>query len=139
MQIVKTINSHSYNINAIFRDGQIYAEGQIQVLVQKQGTLDVKTFTPAVIDYRPNYAVININLTDEPSDYTWKDGEEYMIKIIDYRGYLLYLDTVFVTEGDFSSSKQTIENDDYITNEDNMTEEQLTQNEIDNDYIILDN
>jgi len=99
----------------------------------------VKTFTPAVIDYRPNYAVININLTDEPSDYTWKDGEEYMIKIIDYRGYLLYLDTVFVTEGDFSSSKQTIENDDYITNEDNMTEEQLAQNEIDNDYIILDN
>lgn len=139
MQIVKTINSHSYNINAIFRDGQIYAEGQIQVLVQKQGTLDVKTFTPAVIDYRPNYAVITINLTDEPSDYTWKDGEEYMIKIIDYRGYLLYLDTVFVTEGNFSSSKQTIANDDYITNEDNMTEEQLTQNEIDNDYIILDN
>ena len=42
MQIVKTVNSHSYNINAIFRDGQIYAEGQIQVLVQKQGTLDVK-------------------------------------------------------------------------------------------------
>ena len=139
MQIVKTINSHSYNINAIFRDGQIYAEGQIQVLVQKQGTLDVKTFTPAVIDYRPNYAVININLTDEPSDYTWKDGEEYMIKIIDYRGYLLYLDTVYVTENAFDSKQQNIPNDEYITNEDNMTEEQLTQNEIDNDYIILDN
>ena len=139
MQIVKTVNSHSYNINAIFRDGQIYAEGQIQVLVQKQGTLDVKTFTPAVIEYRPNYAVITINLTDEPSNYTWKDGEEYMIKVIDYRGYLLYLDTVFVTEGDFNSGKQTITNDDYITNEDNMTEEQLAQNEIDNDYIILDN
>jgi len=139
MQIVKTVNSHSYNINAIFRDGQIYAEGQIQILVQKQGTLDIKTFTPAVIEYRPNYAVITINLTDEPSNYTWKDGEEYMIKVIDYRGYLLYLDTVFVTEGDFNSGKQTITNDDYITNEDNMTEEQLAQNEIDNDYIILDN
>lgn len=139
MQIVKTNNSHSYGIKAIFRDGEIYNEGQVSVIVQKEGTLDIKTFTPAFIDYRPNYAVLTINLTDEPSAYEWKDGESYMIKVIDYRSYLLYMDNVYVTEGNFDAKKQNIQNDDYISNEDNMTLEQLEQNEIDNDYIILDN
>ena len=137
MQIVKTVNSHSYNINAIFRDGQIYAEGQIQILVQKQGTLDIKTFTPAVIEYRPNYAVITINLTDEPSNYTWKDGEEYMIKVIDMNNVLIYMDTIYVSANGFDSKKQNIPNTDYTTVYDIQTEEQRDEQEIADDYIIL--
>ena len=135
MQITNTDLQQSFN--AIFRTGSVYAESQIKVLIQKQGTLDVKEFTPAVINYYPNFCNIEINLTDVPEDYSWKDGEEYMIKVIDMNNVLIYMDTIYVSEGSFDSKKQNIPNNDYTTVYDIQTDEQRDEQEIADDYIIL--
>jgi len=135
MQITNTDLQQSFM--AIFRTGKVYAEGQIQVYIQKQGTLDVKTFTPAVINYYPNHCKIDINLTDVPEDYSWKDGEEYMIKVVDYNNVLIYMDTIYVTEGSIDPKKQNIPNNDYTTVYDIQSEEQRDEQEIADDYIIL--
>ena len=129
MQITNTNLTQSFN--AIFRNGQIYAEAQIKVLVQRQGTVTVKEFTPALINYYPNYCKITINLTDIEGAYEWKDGEEYMIKVINNYGSLIYMDTMLVRDNSASA--------DYKTNEDNMTAEEVVEEREDNDYIILDN
>jgi len=135
MQITNTDLQQSFM--AIFRTGKVYAEGQIQVYIQKQGTLDVKAFTPAVIHYYPNHCKIDINLTDVPEDYSWKDGEEYMIKVVDYNNVLIYMDTIYVTEGAINPKKQNIHNNDYTTVYDIQSEEQRDEQEIADDYIIL--
>ena len=129
MQITNTNLTQSFN--AIFRNGQIYAEAQIKVLVQRQGTVTVKEFTPALINYYPNYCKITINLTDIEGAYEWKDGEEYMIKVINNNNILIYMDTMLVRDNAASA--------DYKTNEDNMTAEEVVEEQEDNDYIILDN
>ena len=135
MQITNTDLQQS--INAIFRTGRVLAPTQVNVLVQKQGTLDVKQFTPANISYYPNYCKIDINLSDVPEDYSWKDGEEYMIKVIDYNNVLIYMDTIYVTEGAIDPKKQNIPNNDYTTVYDIQSEEQRDEQEIADDYIIL--
>ena len=135
MQITNTDLQQS--INAIFRTGRVLAPTQVQVLVQKQGTLDVKNFTPANISYYPNYCKIDINLTDVPEDYSWKDGEEYMIKVIDNNNVLIYMDTIYVSANGFNPAKQNIPNTDYTTVYDIQSAEEREQQTTDDDYIIL--
>ena len=135
MQITNTDLQQSFN--AIFRTGRVLAPAQVKVLIQKQWTLDVKEFTPANINYYPNFCNIEINLTDVPEDYSWKDGEEYMIKVIDYNNVLIYMDTIYVSENGFNPKKQNIPNTDYTTVYDIQTDEQRDEQEIADDYIIL--
>jgi hypothetical protein len=135
MQITNTDLQQSFN--AIFRGGNVLSENQVKVYVQKQGTLDVKEFTPAVINYYPNFCNIEINLTDIPEDYSWKDGEEYMIKVVDYNNVLIYMDTIYVSENGFNPKKQNIPNNDYTTVYDIQSAEERDQQTIDDDYIIL--
>jgi len=135
MQITNTDLQQSFN--AIFRTGSVYAESQIKVLIQKQGTLDVKEFTPAVINYYPNFCNIEINLTDIEEDYSWKDGEEYMIKVIDMNNVLIYMDTMYVSANGFNPKKQNIPTTDYTTVYDIQSAEEREQQTEDDDYIIL--
>lgn len=135
MQITNTDLQQSFN--AIFRSGKIYAESQVRVLIQKQGTLDVKTFTPAVINYYPNFCNIEINLTDIEEDYSWKDGEEYMIKVIDHNNVLIYMDTIYISGSGFDPKKQNLPSTDYTTVYDIQSAEEREQQTEDDDYIIL--
>lgn len=135
MQITNTDLQQSFN--AIFRGGNVLSENQVKVYVQKQGTLEVKEFTPAVINYYPNFCNIEINLTDIPEDYSWKDGEEYMIKVVDYNNVLIYMDTIYVSENGFNPKKQNIPTSDYTTVYDIQSAEEREQQTTDDDYIIL--
>jgi hypothetical protein len=135
MQITNTDLQQSFN--AIFRGGNVLSENQVKVYVQKQGTLEVKEFTPAVINYYPNFCNIEINLTDIPEDYSWKDGEEYMIKVVDYNNVLIYMDSIYVSENGFNPKKQNIPTSDYTTVYDIQSAEEREQQTTDDDYIIL--
>lgn len=134
MQINNTELTQEFN--AIFRDGQIYSEAQVKVIIQKQGTLKVREYTPTAINYYPNYC--EVNYTVDGAD-AYKDGEEYMLKVVNQDDKLIYLDTLYISSIEHNAKKQNIDNDEYKTNDDNLTSEELEQQDSDNDYIILDN
>lgn len=120
-----TNNSLSQSFNAIFRDGITYSEAQIQVLVQKEGNITVRTYTPDNLEYRPNYVVINFTVEESNQ---FQDGEEYMIRVINDSSQLISTERMIVSINAFDASKQNIPNNDYITAESSN-----------DDYIILNN
>ena len=60
-----------------------------------------------------------------------------MIKVIDHNNVLIYMDTVYVSGSGFNPKKQTIPNTDYTTVYDIQSDEQRDEQEIADDYIIL--
>ena len=60
-----------------------------------------------------------------------------MIKVIDNNNVLIYMDTIYVSENGFNPAKQNIPNTDYTTVYDIQSDEQRDEQEIADDYIIL--
>ena len=125
-----TLPQRQQAFNAIFRDGRTYAEAQVKIIIQGEGKRQVKMYDATFLNYKPNHVIVNFDLDDDGSD-EWKDGERYMVKVINHLGELLYTDILLVKGGGTNMSTN------YVVAEDSMDQEQLEQNESDNDYIIL--
>lgn len=117
-----TITNTNLNqsINAIFRDAVLYTSSDLKLLITNENTNKTTEYVVDSVQYNPNYAVINYNI--DVADQ-FRDGDNYLIKVLSSSNNLLYTDKVYVTSIAFDSSKQNITNNDYIfvSDSDNYT------------------
>jgi len=97
-------------LKAIFRDGELYSESEIKLLVTKEGSTTTLEYTPINITYTPNYAIINYSI-DEADQF--QDGCDYLVRVYTTEDKLLYTDKVYVTSVQYNTGDQNISNDDY--------------------------
>jgi len=124
---------------AIFRDGELYSESDIKVLVTKEGSATTLEYTPLNITYTPNYAIINYTI-DEANQF--QDGCDYLVRVYTVADKLLYTDKVYVTSVQYNTGEQNISNSDYTFTTDTESDytiigsdsSQSDSNDTSNDY-----
>tara|TARA_R110002049_G_scaffold99811_2_gene242870 strand:+ start:4390 stop:5958 length:1569 start_codon:yes stop_codon:yes gene_type:complete len=105
-----TNTSLGQSLKAIFRDGELYSESDIKVLVTKEGATTTLEYTPINITYTPNYAIIDYSI-DEANQF--QDGCDYLVRVYTIADKLLYTDKVYVTSVQYNTGDQNISNNDY--------------------------
>jgi len=118
-----TNTDEEQSINAIFRDAVFYTSTNLKLLVTNENTNKTIEYAVDSVQYKANYATISYNVDSADQ---FKDGEEYLIKILNASNELLFIDKIYVTEVSFDSSKQNIANTDYTFTETNDSDYEYT-------------
>ena len=118
--MIITNSNTEQSFNCMFRDGQQYSNGQLEVLVQKDGYSAIDIYTPSDVSYRPNFVTISFDLEEEKP---FVDGESYYVQV-KAGSKLLFRDKLSVLDKyvDDSNTSFKLYTSDYTFTEDDEDE-----------------